>query len=275
MEACFRAEVNQSISHPQLYPWLFKRTLYPLHEKLCGRHTLPQLNLLEKSQYWSCASLAAYSQKRLLDLMRLAQENVAFYQRTFQEQKIRIDTVDDFLRIPFLERRHLQETFDSLINHHFEGKTKIQSTGGSSGTPVRFCTDSVRDSATVAMRLRSHRWHGVDIGDKEIVVWGSPIELGRQDRLRTLRDRIFRSRLIYAFNFTEETMRQSLEEILAYKPRQIFGYAQSIHLLAKYYRENFFSTKPQKVCDLVFTTAEPLFDYQREDIAAAFGAKVA
>jgi phenylacetate-CoA ligase len=124
------------------------------------------------------------------------------------------------------------------------------------------------------MRLRSHRWHGVDIGDPEIVVWGSPIETGRQDFLRTLRDFLFRTELIYAFNFSAATMRRAVREILHFKPRQIFGYAQSLHMLAKYYIENF-SPPLDQLCEVVFATAEPLFDYQRDEIQRAFGARVA
>lgn len=266
---------NEPASSSRWYSWFFKQTIYPLHEKICGRPTLKQLQTLEKNQYLPSTALNEYTKKRLMDLLRLAQENVVFYRQVFQKHKIHLNSVKDFTQIPFLERQHLQNDFASLKNHHFKGDVKIQSTGGSSGTPVRFCTDAVRDSATVAMRLRSHRWHGVDIGDKEIVVWGSPIELGRQDFFRTLRDQIFRSQLIYAFNFTEEKMRQAIARILSFEPRKIFGYAQSIHLLAKYYHENFSGMKPRKVCDIVFTTAEPLFDYQREEIERAFGAKVA
>lgn len=267
--------VKEKTAHPQWYSWLFKQAIYPLHEKISGRPTLRQLKSLQKSQYWPVSSLAQYTEKRRLGLLRLAYENVAFYQQAFQKHKIQVDSIADFIRIPFLERQHLQDAFDSLKNHNYKGKVKVQSTGGSSGTPVRFCTDSVRDSATVAMRIRSHHWHGVDIGDKEVVVWGSPIELGRQDFARLLRDHIFRSQLIYAFNFTEKTMRQAVVKILAYQPRKLFGYAQSIHLLAKYYLENFSGTNPKKVCEVVFTTAEPLFDYQREEIQRAFGARVA
>jgi phenylacetate-CoA ligase len=266
---------KEQIDPSQWYPWLFKQTIYPLHEKMCRRQTLRRLKFLEESQYWLSSHLAEYTKTRLLNLLRLAHENVAFYQQAFQKYNVYINSIEEFAEIPFLERQHLQEAFDSLRNRDYKGKLKIQSTGGSSGTPVRFCTDPVRDSATVAMRIRSHRWHEIDIGDKEVVLWGSPIELGRQDLLRTFRDIVFRSRLIYAFNFTAETMQQAIEKILAFQPRKHLGYAQSIHLLARYYLDHFPKEKRKKLCEVVFTTAEPLFDYQREDIASAFGAKVA
>ena len=45
----------------------------------------------------------------------------------------------------------------------------------------------------VAAKWRGTRWWGVDIGDREIVVWGSPIELTTQDRFRHFRDRLLRN----------------------------------------------------------------------------------
>ena len=79
-------------------------------------------------------------------------------------------------------------------------------TGGSSGEPLIFYLGKRRISADVAAKLRATRWWGVDIGDPEVVVWGAPVELSKQDRVRELRDRLFRTKLLSAFDMTEETM---------------------------------------------------------------------
>lgn len=232
------------------------------------------MQFLESSQYWPAAQLSRYVNERLRCFLQLATAQVPFYREIFQQLPTRLESPADFTSLPFLERRHLQDHFSALKNQRYQGTIKTQATGGSSGAPVHFAVDTVRETNTIAMRLRSHRWHGVDVGDPEIVVWGSSIETGRQDFLRTLRDFLFRSKLVYAFNFSEEIMHQTVQEILHFKPRQIFGYAQSLHLLAKYYLEHF-SPQLCRLCDVVFATAEPLFDYQREDIERAFGARIA
>lgn len=258
-----------------MYSWLFKKYVYPCHEHLMGRDTPRHLRFLLESQYWPASRQREYREQRLLSLLELANENVPFYKSLFQRLNLHVKSIGDFKHVPFLQRHHLQDDFEALKNKNYRGHVLVQSTGGSSGVPVRFLMDRVREVGTIAMRTRSHHWHQTDIGDPEVVIWGSPIELGRQDFLRTLRDLIFRSKLIYAFNFTDETMRSAMRTILAFKPRRVFGYAQSIHLLAKYCLDNFTAARNRRVCDVVFTTAEPLFDYQREDIQRAFGANVA
>jgi phenylacetate-CoA ligase len=258
-----------------MYSWLFRKYIYPCHEHLMGRETPKHLGFLLESQHWPASRRREYCEQRLLSLMQLAGENVPYYQRLFQGLNLRVASLEDFQRVPFLQRQHLQEDFEALRNKNYRGHVQVQSTGGSSGVPVRFLMDRMREVGTIAMRIRSHRWHRTDIGDPEVVVWGSPIELGRQDLMRTMRDFFFRSKLIYAFNFTNETMRTAIHTMLAYRPRKVFGYAQSIHMLAKYYLDNFAGDGGKKVCDVVFTTAEPLFDYQRGDIQRAFGARVA
>jgi phenylacetate-CoA ligase len=81
-------------------------------------------------------------------------------------------------------------------------------TGGSSGEPLIFLIGKERISHDVAAKWRATRWWGVDIGDPEIVVWGSPIELTAQDRIRQFRDRLLRTQLLPAFEMSESQARR-------------------------------------------------------------------
>ena len=57
-------------------------------------------------------------------------------------------------------------------------------------------------SHDVAAKWRATRLRDVVIGDPEVGVWGSPIELGAQDRLRRVRDALFRTSLRPAFDMS-------------------------------------------------------------------------
>ena len=50
-------------------------------------------------------------------------------------------------------------------------------------------------------------------GDVEVVLWGSPIEIGKQDRIKAVRDRLFRSHLLPAFQMSDPQMDRYLDEI--------------------------------------------------------------
>jgi phenylacetate-CoA ligase len=86
----------------------------------------------------------------------------------------------------------------------------------------------------VAAKWRATRWWGVDIGDPEIVVWGSPIELTAQDRIRQFRDRLLRTQLLPAFEMSESKLDGFVDTIRRTRPAMLFGYPSSISLIAKH-----------------------------------------
>ena len=87
----------------------------------------------------------------------------------------------------------------------------------------------------MAAKWRATRWWGVDIGDREIVVWGSPIELGAQDRVRAWRDRLLRTELLPAFEMSErEARRLRRARSVARRPRMLFGYPSALALIARH-----------------------------------------
>ena len=108
------------------------------------------------------------------------------------------------------------------------------STGGSSGEPLVFYRGKERVSHDVAAKWRATRWWNVDIGDREIVIWGSPIELGSQDRVRLIRDKLLRTELLSAFEMSEANLERFIRRIQAFKPRMLFGYPSSLALMARY-----------------------------------------
>ena len=109
---------------------------------------------------------------------------------------------------------------------------------------------------------------------REIVVWGSPIEVGAQDRLRALRDRVLRSELLPAFEMSEAKLDRYVERIRADVP----GCCSAIPRRSRSLR----STQRGRGMDLAnlgirvaFVTSERLYEDQRERIARAFGCRVA
>jgi phenylacetate-CoA ligase len=129
-------------------------------------------------------------------------------------------------------------------------------------------------SHDVAAKWRATRWWGVDIGDPEIVVWGSPIELGAQDRVRAIRDKLMRTELLPAFAMSPERLDGYLAQIRARRPRMLFGYPSSLSHIARHAQ-----LRGQRMDDLgikvAFVTSERLYDAQRELIAQVFGCPVA
>jgi phenylacetate-CoA ligase len=259
-----------------MYPFLARRVVFPLQERLKGKSTLSLLKELERSQWLPAGRMQELQFDRLKQQLEFAYHHVPYYRRLFDEHGTpphRINDFTDFHRIPFLTRETLRAQFDTLRSRlRIRGVQKI-STGGSTGSPVAVLIDPVRNSFIDAARLRSHRWFDADLGVREIVLWGSPIEITRQDYIRSMRDLLLNSKLLSAFNLGERNLLTYCETIIRYRPVKMYGYASALYLLARYFRRA--KLRPPQSLKVVFATAEPLFDFQRRTIEEVFGVKVA
>ena len=259
-----------------IYTQIVSKLLFPFHERLKKHDTVKIRNSLDKSQWLSTAEILKQQDERLALFIKRAVKHVPYYQQLFKKLKLTPNDVNNRLalqKLPFLDKNTIRENFA-----HFKadnaGQTSSFTTGGSSGSPLTFLLGNERVSHDVAEKWRATRWWDVDIGDKEIVAWGSPIELGAQDKVRIMRDKLFRSTLIPAFDMNEEKLLSFIEQIKAIKPKMLFGYPSVFSLIAKTAETHNIDLTKLGI-KVVFVTSERLYPYQREIIETIFNAPVA
>ena len=257
-------------------PRLVRDVLFPLHERLKGKPTFRWLKELERTQWLPPAALREYQFRRMVALVEWAYAKVPYYRALLDGHGLspgRIQSYDDFHRIPYLTREHLKDRFDDLRAHAKLVGVHARSSGGSTGSPVKILVDMGRMGIQEAARFRAHRWYGIDPGAREVLVWGSPLEVKRQDRIRQIRDFVMNSRMLDAFDMGPDTLPSHARAMRQYRPRLVYGYANAVYLLACYFQRERIPGPPE--LRVVFTTAEPLHVFQREAIQAAFGCHVA
>jgi phenylacetate-CoA ligase len=161
-----------------------------------------------------------------------------------------------------------------LLRSEIAGKLSSFTTGGSTGDPLIFDLSKRRVASRVACRQRTSRWWGVSVGDRELAIWGAPVELQRQDWIRNVRDRLLATRLLSAFEMNEATMSRYLDILERRNCRQLFGYPSAIYLLCLHARKEGRNLRRLGV-KVVFVTGEVLYSYQRELIADTLSCPVA
>ncbi|MEZ5571769.1 MAG: hypothetical protein R3E64_07065 [Halioglobus sp.] len=199
-----------------------------------------------------------------------------YYRELFVElnfQPEALSSLADLQRLPLTRKADIRAHTQQLRADNAVALERF-TTGGSSGEPLIFYRGSERVSHDVAAKWRATRWWDVDIGDREIVVWGSPIELGSQDRIRLLRDKILRTELLSAFEMSTANLLNFTQHIRKFRPRMLFGYPSSLALMAEYAMNNGYKVDNLGI-QVVFVTSERLYEYQRKMIEQAFGAPVA
>lgn len=250
--------------------------IFPLHERLKGHTSVSLRHRLEESQWWSADELDVHRTTRLREFLVDIGRRVPYYRNLFKSHGFdphAVRSTADLSALPLLSKHDIRENNEKLkADGH--GLLTRYNTGGSSGEPLIFYMGKDRKSHDVAAKWRATRWWGVDIGDPELVVWGSPIELGAQDRIRRLRDGILRTHLLPAFDMSQNNLDSFIATIRSVRPKMLFGYPSSLSLIAKHARQ-----KDMPLNDLgirvVFVTSEKLYDEQKIVIREVFGCPVA
>ena len=259
-----------------LYTAAVSGLLFPLHERLKSHSTVAVRRQMEKSQWWGASRLQALQVERLRALLTEAGRAVPYYRDLFARLNFdpqSVTRVSDLQALPLLDKATIRQHTEALKHPQAQGLARFN-TGGSSGEPLIFFIGKVRVSHDVAAKWRATRWWGVDIGDPEIVVWGSPIELGAQDRLRRVRDALLRTSLLPAFEMSEARLDGFVQHIRQRRPRMLFGYPSALSHIAKHAEK-----RGVRMNDLgirvAFVTSERLYDDQRAAMSRVFGCPVA
>ncbi|MBA4141427.1 MAG: phenylacetate--CoA ligase family protein [Nitrosospira sp.] len=259
-----------------VYTRLVSGILFPLHERIKKHASVSIRKEMEVSQWWDQQQLEQFQLCKLQRLLARVQERVPYYRRLFAETGVRaedIRSLADLARLPFLDKAAIRGNLEALKSDNGESLARFN-TGGSSGEPLIFYISKERISHDVAAKWRATRWWNVDIGDQEIVVWGSPIELGAQDNLRAFRDRMLRTRLLPAFEMSDNKLDRFLEEISAVRPKMLFGYPSALSHIARH-AEASGRNMDRLGIRVAFVTSERLYDEQRRQISNTFGCPVA
>ena len=255
---------------------LVAHALFPLQEWLKGHTSVAVRKAMETSQWQTPEQIAALQLKRLRGLLAEVATGVPYYRDLFARLKFdpqAVRQVSDLQVLPFLDKATIRAHTDALKHQQASGLARFN-TGGSSGEPLIFFIGNERVSHDVAAKWRATRWWDVDIGDPEMVVWGSPIELGTQDRVRRIRDTLMRTQLLPAFEMSDAKLDQFIAAIRRRRPRMLFGYPSALSHIARHAEKRGVAMNDLGI-RVAFVTSERLYDDQRATISRVFGCRVA
>ena len=259
-----------------LYTRLVASAVFPAQEALKGHTTVAVRKQMEHSQWWTLERLQAWQDQRLRALLSHVSVHVPYFRDVFGALPggaASIRTAADLAQLPLLTKSIIRAQSERMKSAQARHLAPFN-TGGSSGEPLKFWIGRERVSHDVAAKWRATRWWDVDIGDRELVVWGSPIELGAHDRIRALRDALMRTRLLPAFDMSETKIRDWFAQMCKWRPRMLFGYPSALSLIAAQAEKESVQLDDLGI-KVVFVTSERLYDHQRVVISRVFGCPVA
>ncbi|NMA94263.1 MAG: phenylacetate--CoA ligase family protein [Clostridiales bacterium] len=253
-----------------------ERLLYPAMNLVRGNRTLEYLQKMKKTQYASRAELLSFQEGKLSALLLDCVKNVPYYQKyDYLEEAIKLDPLGALNQFPILDKETFRKNSELFFNSKLPESERIENyTGGSTGEKTRFFMNRETVEHYEAARWRGLSWHGITPGSRSVMLWGNPIELSREDQKKyEFKEKWLKNRVIIpAFALEEQSIRNYVAKIDAYKPEYIYGYASALDAFAKLMRIEKLNFK----CTLkaAVSTAETLYPHQRENIEKAFGCRV-
>lgn len=256
---------------------LARHVFYPLQDRLCGRDSLAYARGLADTECWPADRLRELQSLKLQSLLAHAQGQVPFYRDLFGNVGLDvrdIKAVEDLAALPALTKDDVRRHRERMVAPSLERHTITSCTSGSSGSPLIFRVGRRRCRADIAARIRAHGWFGVHPGDRAIYLWGSRIELDRQDKLKAIRDWLVNERLLSAFDLSDRQLRRYARVFRKLRPASVYSYASTLWRFAE-----FAGRQAPELHGMVrraaFVTGEQLLPNWRRDIVAALGCPLA
>ncbi len=256
--------------------WLIRHFLYPLHERLRGRSTYRFLRAFRRTEALDEVGVKNLQEASLQALVNHAAVHVPWWRSYLKAHDIdpkEIRQVADLPLLPTMDKTSIRENLEDLVADNWRERVFKLETGGSSGEPLIFYTDKDRESSQLAAKARAREWWGIHFGDRQMDLWGSPIELSANDRMRILKDRLLNFQLLSAFELSDQkmaTFRLALEE---QGTQFIYGYASVLARYAAFLKgrnENLHQLKMKGA----ISTAELLVPEDKTLIEEVFGCPV-
>lgn len=239
--------------------------------------SLRTLDEFGRIQWLGGEKTAALHEERLAGLLTHAYTHVPYYRGVLSRTGVihnGLARLDKFSGLPLLDkslirRYHAELTSDDLLQRKWYENTS----GGSTGEPVRFVQDREYHDASSAIKILLDRWSGYEIGERKVILWGSERDLFiGKETLQKRTGRWLRSeQWINAFRITPGQMLSAVKCINDFRPVQILAYSGSIYDLAL-----FIEKEKLDVCSprSIMASAGVLYPYMRDAITRVFRAPV-
>ena len=228
---------------------------------------------------------AALAQQGLLELcssylqqlLGHAYQNVPFYTRALssicRNDRVDLDRLD---RISLLTKDDIRRSQKELASKDIcARKWHYNTSGGSTGEPVRFIQDKMFDRWTnVTTKYYYHNMIGIDeLAVKKVLLWGSERDIYTHtlDLRATIVNWLTNTTPLNSFRMTQRDMEEYVRIINTHRPDLIRGYADSLYQISEFVSARGLNIHSPRV---MVSAAEKLDKKRRETIERVFGTRV-
>jgi phenylacetate-CoA ligase len=246
--------------------------------KVTGSNVPKYLKKIQKLDKLSNKKLKEYQEEKLKKLLIHAYKNVPYCTRILKDSGVVASgkvNLKNFCKIPILTKEIIRKEKENLYSKDHEKRKSYENTsGGSTGEPVKFLQDKEYSDWNIANKMFYKAKAGQKVGDRELRFWGSERDLleGKESAKIRLRNRIYNRKEFNTFKMSEKEMLDYVDKWNKYKPTWVESYVQSIYEFAKFVEKKELKIYSPK--NGILTSAGTLFPEMKKTISRVFNCPV-
>lgn len=226
------------------------------------------------------SNIKHFQAKKLKELFLESMKYSPYYRNIFSrlgvsEEKIRKENTLYLLQsLPFLEKETLRNQTAQIVSTNPVRKTcGVINTSGTTGTPMSIEFDAESKQCTYAEWRRYYDWLGLPEKFRSVRFSGRIIvDPGANQAPFWVYNAIYSQLFMSTYHLSDKNMKAYIRKLNYFKPEFLDGFPSAFYILALYILGNDMELQFKPIA--ISTTAETLFDHQREMIEKAFGCKV-
>lgn len=217
-----------------------------------------------------------------IELTMLLQEAfnyVPYYKKYFNDLNITLEDIKSapfkvLSKLPLLSKIDRRNFAGEILNTNpNRSLIEIGYTSGTSGTPTENFLDQESIDKSFALWSRFHETIGIKKPVRSVRFSGRLVVHPNQKGKRFWVYNYFDKQLLMStYHLTDENMKHYIEKLNLFKPQFLDGYPSAFYILANYAIKKKIKIKCKPIA--IATTAETLYDYQREAIEKVFNCRV-
>ena len=256
----------------------WRKSVIQLFLNVSGSDVVSRLNFIKEFSRRNHQEIHNEQKNITHSILLHSYKNVPYYKRILTEsgvvedgEKIRMEY---FNNIPFLTKDIISNNFENLKSADLGNrKWFLNTSGGSTGEPVKFIQDSNYKNGDIAETLFFFYLAGKDIGEKEIKLWGSERDIieGSESLKERVKNRLYNRLLLNSFRMSESDIELYIKKWNKFKPKVVWSYIDSIYEFARYAKEKSIELSSPEA---VIVTAGTCYDWMKKTIEETLLTKV-
>lgn len=227
-------------------------------------------------EYWTKKQWDEWQQEKLSFILQRAKTNVPYYREYWRKRRLNGDnSSSEYIENwPILEKQTVRERGLEFVADDCNPKRMYRDhTSGTTGSSldVWMTRETVKYWYALS-EARWRRWYDVSKKDRWAIFGGQLVTpISQADPPFWVWNAGLNQLYLSSYHLSPDYLKYYIQALKSNRIRYLVGYTSALYCLAQAVN---FEGKNDLKMDVVITNAEPLYDYQKECIAEAFGCPV-